>query len=222
MVEDYTKRMLAIEEKVYTSNGQPCGVTYLKLLIQKAEVDTRATAAHIRRNLTQLNVYMLKEAKHDIIKFNQHVNKQISALASCGEISNDIIINLFTGYLSCSNKKFVEYIEKCQDEYEDGADITYQTLMQKAEKKYQSRILNDEWNSLSLEQEEIIALKAKVAYLSDKKHTLKVDQNKTFNKNYRLNNPSTKDYKSNKRNNKGFSRESREKWRNVKESKRRP
>ena len=215
-VDDYTKRMLAIEEKVYTSNGHPCGVTYLKLLIQKAEVDTRATAAHIRRNLTQLNVYMLKEAKHNIIKFNQHVSEQISALASRGETSNDIIINLFTGYLSCSDKKFVEYIEKCQDEYEDGADITYQSLMHKAEEKYQSRILNDEWNSLSSEQEEIIALKAKVASLSDKKHTIKVDQHKTSNKNYRLNNPSIKDYKTNKRNHKGFSRESRDKWRNEK------
>ena len=88
--------------------------------------------------------------------------------------------------------------------------------MHKAEKKYQSRILNDEWNSLSSEQEEIIALKAKVASLSDKKHTIKVDQNKTSNKNYRLNNPSIKDYKTNKRNHKGFSRESRDKWRNEK------
>ena len=161
-------------------------------------------------------MYILKEAKHNIIKFNQHVNKQISALASRGETSNDIIIDLFTGYLSFSNKKFVEYIEKCQDEYEDGADITYQTLMHKTEKKYQSRILNDEWNSLSLEQEEIIALKAKVASLSNKKHILKVDQNKTSNKNYRLNNPSTKGYKANKRNNKGFSCESRDKGQNDK------
>ena len=47
LVDDYTKRILALEEKVYTSNGHPYGVTYLKLLIQKAEVDTRETAAHI-------------------------------------------------------------------------------------------------------------------------------------------------------------------------------
>jgi hypothetical protein len=38
------------------SSGQPCGVTYLKLLIQKVEVDTRATASHIHRLLTQLDV----------------------------------------------------------------------------------------------------------------------------------------------------------------------
>ena len=123
--------MLDIEEKVYTSNGHPLSVTYLKLLIQKAEVDEKA--AYIRRNLTQLNMYMLKEAKHNFIKFNQHVNEQISSLASCGETSNDIMINLFICHSSCSNKKFVEYIEKCHDDYEDGADVTYQTLMHKVE-----------------------------------------------------------------------------------------
>jgi hypothetical protein len=124
-IDDNTKRLLAFEEKVYCANGHPCGVTYLKLLLQKAEVDTRATAAHIRRNLNQLNIYMVKEAKHNIVQFNQHVNEQLSILSSRGESSNDIIINLFTGYLACSDKKFIEYIEKCQDEYEEGVDITY-------------------------------------------------------------------------------------------------
>jgi hypothetical protein len=164
-----TQQLLACEEKVYCASGHPYGVTYLKLLIQKAEVDTRATAAHIRRNLNQLNILMAKEAKHNIIKFNQHINEQLSILSSRGESSNNSIINLFTGYLACSDKKFIEYIEKCQNEYKEGVDISYQLLMTKAEKKYQSRILNDDWNSLSQEQEEIIALKAKVASLSERK-----------------------------------------------------
>jgi hypothetical protein len=106
-------------------------------------------------------------------KFNQQVNEQLNILSSRGKSSNDIIINIFTGYLACSDKKFIEYIEICQDEHEEGVDITYQLLMTKAEKKYQSRILNDEWNSLSQEQEEIIALKAKVASLSERKTLVK-------------------------------------------------
>ena len=53
-VDDYTKRMLAIELVTYKSYGHPCGATYLKSLIQKADVGTKATAAHIRRNLNQL------------------------------------------------------------------------------------------------------------------------------------------------------------------------
>jgi hypothetical protein len=33
-VDDYTKRLLANEEATYTQHGSPCGVTYLKLLLQ--------------------------------------------------------------------------------------------------------------------------------------------------------------------------------------------
>jgi hypothetical protein len=45
-IDDNTKRLLACEEKVYCANGHPCGVTYLKLLLQKAEVDTRGQAQY--------------------------------------------------------------------------------------------------------------------------------------------------------------------------------
>jgi hypothetical protein len=106
-VNDHTKRMLVHEEQTYTSNGHPCGVTYLKLLIQKAEVDTRAKASHICRLLTQLDIYMVKDAKNDITAFNEHVHEQMNALSARGETRNDIIINLLRGYMACSDKKFL-------------------------------------------------------------------------------------------------------------------
>ena len=81
-VNDITKSILANEDQVYTLSGQPCGVTYLKLLIQKVEVDTRATALHIRRLLTRLDVYMVREAKNNIIRFNEYVSNQMNTLAS--------------------------------------------------------------------------------------------------------------------------------------------
>jgi hypothetical protein len=71
-VDDYTKRLLANEEATYTQHGPPCGVTYLKLLLQRAEVDTRATASYICKNLTQLDQYMLREAKNNITNDQQH------------------------------------------------------------------------------------------------------------------------------------------------------
>jgi predicted component of viral defense system (DUF524 family) len=49
---DAIKRILANEEQVYKSSGQLCGVSYLKLLIQKVEADTRATTLYICRLLT--------------------------------------------------------------------------------------------------------------------------------------------------------------------------
>jgi hypothetical protein len=38
--------------------------------------------------------------------------------------------------MACSDKKFVEYMEKCRDEYEEGENITHQMLMFKAKRKY--------------------------------------------------------------------------------------
>jgi hypothetical protein len=104
-VDDYTKLILANEEAIYTLNGPSCGITYLKSLIQKAEVDTHATASYIRRNLTQLDHYIVKEANNDITKFNEYVNDQLNTLATRGETSTDVIINLLTGYLVCSDSK---------------------------------------------------------------------------------------------------------------------
>jgi hypothetical protein len=106
---------------------------------------------------------MIKDAKTDISAFNDYVNDQMNTLVTRGETSSDIIVNLIRVYMACTNKKFVEYKEKCKDNYEEGENITYQSLMAKAERKYQARTLNGEWNVPTQEQEEIIALKARLA-----------------------------------------------------------
>jgi hypothetical protein len=54
---------------------------------------------------------MLREAKNNITKFNKYVNDQLNTLSTRGESSNDILINLLTGYMACSDRKFTEYIE---------------------------------------------------------------------------------------------------------------
>ena len=109
---------------------------------------------------------MVNEAKNNITKFNEYVNDQLNTLATRGETSSDIVINLLTGYLACSDRKFTEYIEKWKDEYEEGENVSHQDLMRKAERKYQARMMNGEWNALSQEQEEIIALKARLASIN--------------------------------------------------------
>jgi hypothetical protein len=70
-----------------------CGINYLKLLIQKVEVITRATASHIHRLLTQLDVYTVREGKNNVIKFNSYVSDQMNTLATRGQTSNDIMNN---------------------------------------------------------------------------------------------------------------------------------
>jgi hypothetical protein len=67
---------------------------------------------------------MVKQANNDITKLNEYANDQLNTLATRGETSTDIIINLLTGYLVCSDRKFTVYSEKCNDEYEEGTNMT--------------------------------------------------------------------------------------------------
>jgi hypothetical protein len=78
---------------------------------------------------------MIREAKNKIIIFKKYISDQMSVLSSRREISNNIITNPFTGYMACTDKRFIEYMDKCKDNYKEGEDITYQGIMLKAERK---------------------------------------------------------------------------------------
>ena len=173
-VDEESKKKMANKKAQFTIghgvNAVTCGATYLKLLLSKAEVDTRATASHIRKNLANLPDCVKLKAKDNIEVFNECVRDQINSLSSRGEETADLLTNLFQGYLACSDKKFVDYIDKLKDDYEEGADIHYELLMTKAQQKCKSRLLTNEWNAPTEEQEEIIALRAEIKEIKAQKN----------------------------------------------------
>ena len=119
-------------------------------------------ASHICRNLVHLDVFLKETANNNVTAFNEHVCDNIMLLSLRGETSDDLMMNLFDGYLACANKKFVEYIERMKDAYDEGAELTAETLMTHAETKYAQRTgLDKDWNAPTEEQEDIVALKAK-------------------------------------------------------------
>ena len=75
--------------------------------------DTRAQLLHIK-------------------SFNLYVTSQVEQLAARGETSSDLLINLFAAFMAVPDKKFVEYIEKQKDKYDEGEDVTTKKLMQVA------------------------------------------------------------------------------------------
>ena len=163
-VDEESKKRLANDRGKYClgAASTPCGIAYLKLALTKAEVDTRATASHVRTNLTMLPTYMTEMAQQDILKFNAYVNEQMDTLTSRGEDSSDILVNVFKGYEACTDSAFTKYINDLKDRWEEGGELTYEELMRKAEVKYSSRILENQWNAPSREQTEIIALRAQL------------------------------------------------------------
>jgi hypothetical protein len=146
---DYT----LVVNGIQVTNG-PC---FLKVLIRNTTVDTQSTVYHLRENLNHLENFMV-EITYDIDQFiyikslflraaalfaygnsyphgnidqfNLYVTNQVEQLAARGESSSDLLVNLFAAYLAVPDRKFVEYVEKQKDKYDEGEDISPKLLMQ--------------------------------------------------------------------------------------------
>ena len=70
------------EKASYMLGPKASGLLYLKVLLNKAEINSRSKAAHIRDTLNALDVYMTTTADNNISKFNDHVKTQLAALTA--------------------------------------------------------------------------------------------------------------------------------------------
>ena len=75
---------------------------------------------------------------------------------------------MFKGYKACSDPHFVKYIKDRQDEYNDGADYTVETMMEKAINKYRNLMEDGEWRQPSEQDKQILALTAALNKLQNK------------------------------------------------------
>ena len=154
------------------------GPLFLKVIIRNTTVDTRSTVFHLRENLNNLEAKML-EVSYDIEAFNQYVTSQIEQLAARGETSSDLLINVFAAFMAVPDKKFVEYIEKQKDKYDEGEDISAKKLMQVALIKYKDRKRSDLWQAPSVEEEQILALTAQIGEMQKAKAKMTTTNEKT-------------------------------------------
>jgi len=170
--EDRAKLLTRSDD--YTSQDIQSGPLLFKVLMSITTVDTRATVTFIRTNMSNLDSYMAT-VKGDVIKFNQYVRKLKNDLSARGETSNDLFINIFKGYLACTDRQFITYIRQKKDVYDEGGDVTIDSLMNDAQNKYKNLVLEKQWNALSPEEEKLIALTARFEELKDK--NLKLSKN---------------------------------------------
>ena len=154
----------------YMIQDKPSGTLLLKVILRESHIDTNATEASIRTKLSNLDQNM-STINNDISKFNAYVRHLQLSLAARGAQSGDLLSNLFKGYLACSDRIFVRYIEKKQEDYEEGNNVTPNELMLLAKTRYDVIREKGLWNALSPEQKEILALKAQVNGLSKKQQS---------------------------------------------------
>jgi hypothetical protein len=151
----------------FTIGTLPSGVLLLKVIIREAHIDTNATVRHIREKISSLNEHIATIA-HDIDKFNTYVINLVNGLRARGHVSSDTLANLFKAYKAVPDKEFVRYIKEKEDAYDEGANITPETLMRFASDKYKRMVESKEWMSMSKEQEKLVALEAEIKKLTSK------------------------------------------------------
>ena len=81
----------------------------LKIIIRESHLDTNATTTTIRNKLSSLDVH-IPTIGYDITKFNGYVKMLIDSLHARGEVTHDLLPNLFKGYKAVSDKKFLNYV----------------------------------------------------------------------------------------------------------------
>jgi hypothetical protein len=100
--------------------------------------------------------------KDDIDQLNAFVKVTQDQLNAHGETTHDLLANLFKGYLSCKDPTFCRYIEKKQEDYDDGTTFTVNSLMNLASNKFKTLKEAGKWLALTDEQSKIIALETKI------------------------------------------------------------
>jgi formiminotetrahydrofolate cyclodeaminase len=76
--------------------------------MQKAITDTHATASLLHENLST----NMSTVKSNIEQFNKYIKLNWECLNACGESCDDLMINLFKGYQSTSDREFICYIKQ--------------------------------------------------------------------------------------------------------------
>ena len=159
------KRKLNLQRDKFQCNGTGIGALLLKVIIQTAYIDTRATTMQLRTNLSSLDTYMTA-IKSDITVFNDYVRENLDGLAARGEQSLDVIAYLFKGYEAVTDSKFADFIKRKRDSYEeDDTELTPEELMTATNNKFLNLQRSGLWMKATADQEKIIALEAKVEQL---------------------------------------------------------
>ena len=157
---------IAPDSDQYTINGVRCGPLLYRYMMAKASIDTRATLSFIRENISNLDTY-ITTVSSNITTFNEYVKRQRLSLSARGGVTHDLLTNLWKAYQCASDRDFVDFIKRKKDAYDEGEDITADTLMIAAENKYRTLVQEGRWNSLSPEQSQIVALTAQLSKLKD-------------------------------------------------------
>jgi hypothetical protein len=136
------------ESDAYYVDGILSGTLLLKLILKKAIIDSRATSANLREQLTTLDSYMAS-VDCNVELFNQHVKEVVAGLRARGESTDELVVNLLKAYRVVGDSEFSRCMKNKRDAYDDGEDAQPDPLMSVALAKSQSLIESGVCNIMS-------------------------------------------------------------------------
>jgi hypothetical protein len=144
----------------YHANNMPSGPLFLKSIIGRASIDTKAKILLLRESVSHLHMKMV-ELKGNVREFNQHVAELRTSLEGRGQDVSELIMHLFKAYEQVPDQQFNRYIEAIRDRYDaDIEDITAEQLMLLAVNKFD---LLTQRNAMPIDNvDKIVALQTKV------------------------------------------------------------
>ncbi|GFH44539.1 hypothetical protein CTEN210_01013 [Chaetoceros tenuissimus] len=164
--EDMVKRMMA-DELSYTLQNIAVAPLLFRSIISKSEMPGRGQVKVLKDQFKELRE---KIKGMDIETFNDHVRGLNTSLAAFGHQmpNEDLVQDLLTAYKHSDDTHFNEHFKKKEVKWLKGEiDIEFKELLQDGQAEYSSRKYDKEssWGALSSQDQEIIALSAKVQML---------------------------------------------------------
>lgn len=164
MIESCQKRMLP-ELSVFILNGQPVASIMFKLLVGRAEAQTKATTSNLREQLSTI-AETIVNFSYAIDEFHEFVREIMYDLEGYGENNfPDLTIHLFDSYIVVPVTPFRDMMLKKRDEYQlDNKDLDPEDLVTHADTLFNARKnkIAFKWLQKSEEQEKIESLSAEV------------------------------------------------------------
>jgi hypothetical protein len=107
--------------------------------------------------------HKIADVQDIIVELNLFVKAQQDALTTMGERTKDLLVNLFTAYMTCSDTEFLAWTRSREDKYNEGKiTLSPEELMTLADNKYNSLVESGKWMQASEDQKKNVALTAQV------------------------------------------------------------
>ena len=102
--DELMQRLIPYEEE-YTRMNNKIAALFLRLIVTKCSLDTKASVASIRSKLSKLDTTISK-FNSDIKQFNDYTNELMGELRARNETTKDLLTHLFNAYSKVEDSNF--------------------------------------------------------------------------------------------------------------------